>query len=256
MGRKLLYSLTGLVLIFLLSAQTGRDVMQKVLDNQKPDSSAMDIRMNLIDSRGNVSNRRIQTLTLEVDRKVKSITLFMEPANVKNTRFLTIQNDDRDDDQWIYLPSLRKVKRIAAGERDGSFMGSDFSYSDMSGNDLDDSEYTILREEELSGRSCWVIQAVGLPEIESTYGKIISWVDKETYLTLKVDFYDDDGKTKIKELTMEGLKETDGFWFAEKTTMKTIASDHQTVLEIGQVKYNIPINPGYFTTNFLQTGRP
>lgn len=256
MRRKLLYSLTGLILIILLSSQTGRDVMQKVLENQKPASSAMDIRMNLIDSRGNMSNRRIQTLTLEENGMVKSITLFMEPANVKNTRFLTVQNEDRADDQWIYLPSLRKVKRIAAGERDGSFMGSDFSYSDMSGNDLDDSEYTILREEELSGRDCWVIEAVSKPEKDSSYGKTISWVDKETYLTLMVDFYDDDGTTKIKELTMEGLKETDGIWSAEKTTMKTLASDHQTVLEIGQIKYNMTINPGYFTTNFLQTGRP
>ncbi|MBI9100984.1 MAG: outer membrane lipoprotein-sorting protein [Spirochaetales bacterium] len=256
MGRKLLYGLMGLALLLPLSAQTGREIMEKVMDNQKPASSAMDIRMNLIDSRGNISTRRIQTLTMEENGMVKTITLFLEPATVRNTRFLTVQNDGRDDDQWIYLPSLRKIKRIASGERDGSFMGSDFTYADMGGNDLDHSDFTILRDEIFSGRSCWVIQSVSAQGKESNYGKTISWVDKETYLTLKVEFYDDDGTTQIKELTMEGLRETDGFWSAARTTMKTLSSNHQTILEMRQVKYNIPINPGYFTTNFLQTGRP
>ena len=129
MGRKNLNSLRILIGLLLatafiapLSAQTGREIMDKVLENQKPDSSAMDMQMNLIDSRGNESFRRIQTLTLDDNGNMKSITLFVEPTNIRNTRFLTIQNEGRDDDQWIYLPSLRKVKRIAAGERDGSFI--------------------------------------------------------------------------------------------------------------------------------------
>ena len=99
----------------LLQAETGREIMQKVIDVQKVKSSAMDMRMNLIDSRGNVDTRRLQTLVLDEDGLARTITIFLEPAGVKNTRFLTIENESRNDDQWIYLPALRKVKRIVAG---------------------------------------------------------------------------------------------------------------------------------------------
>ena len=252
----------GLILLCLflsagaVFAETGREIMDRVIDNQKSGSSAMDIRMTLIDSRGNESVRRIQTLMMDDDGNTRSITLFLEPANVKNTRFLTIQNEDRADDQWIYLPSLRKTRRIASGEKDGSFMGSDFYYSDMGAGDLDDADYTIIGEEQFGGRDCWIIEAVPGAGSDSPYGKTVSWVDKENYLAMKVAFFGDDGATQIKELTMEGPRQIDGYWSAEKTTMKTLDSGHRTELEIRQVKYDIPVNPGYFTTNFLQTGRP
>ncbi len=259
MGKNLHFGITGLLILFTcfpVTAESGREIMDKVMDNQKPGNSAMDIRMNLIDSRGNRSTRRIQTLTSDEDGLIRTITLFLEPANVRNTRFLTIENEDRDNDQWIYLPALRKVKRIAAGERDGSFMGSDFSYSDMSGQELDDSEHRILRDESIGGRHCWVVESTAKPGSDPAYGRVVSWVDKETYLTVRVCLYDEDGTNQLKEITMEGFRTIDGYWSAEKTTMETLASGHRTILETRQIRYNIDINPGYFTTNFLQTGRP
>ncbi len=261
MARKRIYSLI-LPAIFMLTglqflgAETGRDIMEAVIDNQKADSSAMDIKMTLIDSGGNKSNRRIQTLTMDTEEGTRSITLFMQPANVKNTRFLTIENKDRDNDQWIYLPSLRKVKRIAAGERDGSFMGSDFSYSDMSGRDLDDSNYELIKEETINGRLCWVVESKPKEGKTSAYGKTVSWVDQQTSLTIKVEFYDENGSEKIKELTMEGFQQIGRYWSAKKTTMRSINTNHRTVVEILKIKYDMPINPGYFTTTFLKTGRP
>ncbi len=84
-----------------LSADTGREIMQKVIDNQRAGTSAMDIKMTLIDRRGAVSFRRLQTLTMNENGLVRTITLFLEPANVKNTRYLTRENKNRADDQWI-----------------------------------------------------------------------------------------------------------------------------------------------------------
>ena len=150
------------VAVLSLSAQTGREIIQKVIDAQKVNSSAMDIQMTLADRDGDTSTRRIQTLILNENDLTRTITLFLEPASVRNTRFLTVENSGRADDQWIFLPSLRKVKRIAAGEKDGSFMGSDFSYSDMgsSVSAVDDSVQTILREEKYNGRNCFVVESV------------------------------------------------------------------------------------------------
>ncbi len=245
------------VLLVSLSAQTGSEIMQKVIDAQKVNSSAMDILMTLVEKDGDTSTRRIQTLILKENDLTKTITLFLEPASVRNTRFLTVENEGRADDQWIFLPSLRKVKRIAAGDKDGSFMGSDFSYSDMgsSGSSVDDSIQTILREEKYNDHNCFVVESIPNAGTDNNYGKYVTWVDKTYWLTLKVEFYSKAGRTQIKELNSENIGKENGHWLAKKIIMETLDSGHKTILEIKQVKYDIPLNPGYFTTTFLETGR-
>jgi outer membrane lipoprotein-sorting protein len=255
--QSLFYLLLFVLIIPALQAETGSEIMQKVLDSQKVTSSAMDIQMTLSDREGNVSSRRIQTLVADDNGLTKTITLFLEPASVKNTRFLTVQNESRNDDQWIYLPALRKVKRIAAGEKTGSFMGSDFSYSDMSYSDasIDEAGHTLLREETYNGYECFVVESVTGDDSDSLYGREISWVDKETWLTARVEFYGKNGTELVKVLTSENFKETQNHWLAGEITMTTVESGHRTTLEFQQVKYDIPINPAYFTTSFLETGR-
>lgn len=186
-------------------SDTGLEIMRKVIDVQKVKSSAMDIRMVLTNVKGDVSTRRIQTLMVDDEGLTKTITLFLEPASVKNTRFLTVQNESRNDDQWIYLPALRKVKRIVSSEKNGSFMGSDFSYSDMSYSDdtINSSTHTLLREEYLNEIECYVVESIPDENSSSSYGKEISWVDKKTWLTPKVEFYGADRTTLAKTLKSE-----------------------------------------------------
>ena len=238
-------------------AETGKQIMQNVIDTQQAESSAMDIRMLLVDANGEESSRRFQTLIVNESGLAKTITVFLEPASVKNTRFLTIQNESRDDDQWIYLPALRKVKRIAAAEQSGSFMGSDFSYSDMSFSSasVDEAMHTLLREERLNGLDCYVVQSIPAQQSGSQYGKQISWVDKSTWLTPRVEFYAKDGTTLRKVLEAQDFKQIQGHWIAGRMTMATFESGHRTILEMQQVKYGIPLDPGYFTTTFLESGR-
>lgn len=216
----------------------------------------MDLVMTLIDRRGNESVRRLQTLTMDEDGMTKSITLFLEPANVCNTRFLTVEKEGRSDDQWIYLPALRKTRRIAAADQDVSFMGSDFSYSDMSIPDVNDYSYRIIREEVYDGTLCWVVESKPQEGSDSPYERMVNWVDKDKYLPLKVEYYQRGSDEPAKELTIENPRYIDGHWTPESSVMHTLESGHRTVVTIRQVKYDIPINSGYFTTNFLQTGRP
>jgi outer membrane lipoprotein-sorting protein len=217
MKKILLVSVLLLILLTSLSAQTGREIMQNVIDAQKVNSSAMDIQMTLVDNDGDTSTRRIQTLILNDNDLTKTITLFLEPASVRNTRFLTVENDGRADDQWI-----------AAGEKDGSFMGSDFSYSDMgsSGSSVEDSTQTVLREEKYNGRNSFVVESIPNAGTDNNYGKYITWVDKSSWLTLKVEFYSKDGKTQIKELNSENIVKENSHWVAKKITMETLESGH------------------------------
>jgi len=253
-----------LVLLFLLLpgltvvAETGEEIMQHVLDNQKVSSSAMDIRMTLIAPNGSESGRRIQTLVLDNDDISATITVFLEPASVRNTRFLTIDNQGRADDQWIYLPSLRRVRRIAATERDSSFMGSDFSYSDISfsQSSIEDNRHTLLRNETLDGRQCAVVESIPKSDNTGGYARQVSWIDRATWLPLRVEFFSEGSTTREKVLKAGDLRQVDGRWLTGTLTMTTVSSGHRTVLSIDQVRYDIPLDPGYFTTTFLETGRP
>ncbi len=244
-----------MVLPLSVFAQTGASIMEKLQATQQADSSALDIRLSLIESNGVERERRIQTLTLTENDLTSTITVFLSPASVKNTRFLTKENRSGGDDQWIFLPSIGRIKRIAASEGSGSFMGSDFTYSDMASTtyDVDEADHTLLGEETIGGRKAYLIESI--PLTASDYGKTRILVDKEHYLPLKVDFYSKDGKTLVKTLVTDSIKYMEGRWIAQAVTMTTIATNHSTRIEILQAKYNIPMNRGYFTTSFLETGR-
>jgi outer membrane lipoprotein-sorting protein len=247
--------LFSLIPIALFAAETGPEIMQQVMDTQAADSSAMDIRLTLIDANGTERERRIQTLTMTEDDLTNTITVFLSPASVKNTRFLTRQRPDGTDDQWIYLPALGRVKRIAATEGGGSFMGSDFTYADMASTtyDTDEAKHTLIGTEIIQGREAYVVESV--PITTSDYGKTIIWVDQQTYLPLQVDFYDQSGTTRVKQLTTDSIDYVEGRWITRSITMTTLGTGHSTRIEILQAKYNIPMNSKYFTTAFLETGR-
>ena len=134
-------------------------------------------------------------------------------------------------------------------------MGSDFTYSDMASTtyDTDEAEHTLLRQETLQGRETYVVESI--PIGASDYGKTIIWVDVETYLPMKVEFYDKSSNSIVKELVTEDITFTEGRWITRSITMTTKATGHSTNIEILQAKYNIPMNSGYFTTTFLETGR-
>lgn len=241
---------------------TGAEIMQNMSNAQQTETSAMDIQMTLIDAGGDTSLRRFQTLVDSSGDQTKTITVFLSPESVKNTRFLTIsdsgsQNRDNGQEiQWIYLPALRKVKRISAGERDSSFMGSDFTYADMGNiDDLDTSDHTLLGEEQTAQFNCYVVESIPHSDSPSAYGKTITWIDKESWLAVRVLFYQTDRKTVQKELNCEALGLSGDTWYTRKVVMENKADGHRTLMEILQVRFGISLNPGYFTTAYLETGK-
>jgi outer membrane lipoprotein-sorting protein len=239
-----------------LWAITGQEIMDKSSEIQTTQSAAMDIQMDLIDERGSVSTRRLQMLSMQDSSgQNRTIAVFLSPPNIKDTRFLTVENDVRSDDQWIYLPSIRKLKRIASSDQDSSFMGTDFTYADMSDTQTDTDRHRLLREEIFEGRLCYVVESIPLDPDSSSRSKLVSWVDKEWFIPLKVDFYDKRSNELSRTAISEDIVLIDDIWTPRKITMTTHSSGHKTILSILQVRYNVAMNPGFFTTNFLTTGR-
>jgi len=238
-----------------LFALEGREIARRVYDRDTGDTTHSLVQMVLRESGGDTSTRTVENWIREsADGTSSSVIVFHEPASVKNTRFLTIENKDRDDDQWIYLPGLGRVRRIAASEGNSSFMGTDFTYDDMQSREVDEDIHKLLKEEQAQGYDCYVVESIP-KESSPQYSKRIQWVAKENWIPVKVELYDSDGALH-KVLTIGRIEKVQGFWTAIDTTMTNIRTDHSTDLNIKKLVYNEKVPEGLFTVNFLRTGRP
>ncbi len=251
-----------LSVIFILSiigtslyAETGRDIMKKAADINDAKSTHSLVNLRLVDKNNSTSSRVIEMFGKKNIRdESMTLIIFHSPASVKNTRFLSLENKGRSNDQWIYLPALKRVRRIAASEGNKSFMGTDFTYDDMGIRDIDDDTHSLKGEETVSGCICYVIESVPKDLAGSQYSRRISWIDKEKMIPVKTELYDKDEKLK-KVLTTEDIRNFQGHWTPMKTTMKNVQSGHLTVIAVTKIVFDENLPDGIFTTRFLQTGR-
>jgi hypothetical protein len=204
---------------------------------------------------GSNSERLIDQYSKDGPKGKRTMIVFQKPETVAGTRFLTMENPGSADDRWIFLPGVGKVRRMAASEGSGSFVGTDFSYDDISstsrGSDID--THTLIREENLSGTACFVIQSV--PKDSSyQYSKMLLWIAKDTKLNLKIELYDKTN-TLVKTVEMSGIKEVQGRLTATVTKMTTHAAGTSTTIYMDIIEYDKPIPETVFTTSYLETGR-
>ncbi len=193
------------------------------------ESSVSTMQMVMINATGQKSVRDMRGATLEKEGGDKMLMEFLSPADVKGTKLLTYQHVDRDDEQWLYLPALKRVKRISGRNKTGSFMGSEFSYEDLASQEVEKYTYLGAVEEVPCGdRTCY--KGVRIPKNRlSGYTKQITWVDKTDFLVRKIDYYDRK-KALLKTATFEDYKKIDGVWRVGKITMKNHQNDKTTVL--------------------------
>ena len=237
-----------------------RHIMQQVEARDEGDNSLSEMEMVLIDRSGAERVRRIKSFRKDFGPDTYSIMFFLEPADVRETAFLNYDYDDpaRDDDQWLYLPALRKSKRIAASDKSGSFMGSDFNYSDMTSRDIEEYEFTLLREEELEGRKVWLIEAVPISRAtaeETGYEKSVVFVRQDNYVVVRAIHWTTDGK--LRYLDVKSLEQIDGIWVnteVQMTTRQGKKTLHSTVLRLHGVKFNQPFEESLFTVRRLEQG--
>ncbi len=181
--------------------------------------------MILKNKHGKESKRSIRNKTLEVKGDGdKSLSVFDTPRDVKGTAFLTFSHKVGDDEQWLYLPALKRVKRINSRNKSGSFMGSEFSYEDIASQEVEKYTYKFIREEEFQGQPVYVSESYPVDAKNSGYSKRISWVDKAEYRLLKVEFYDRK-KSLLKTLTVDGYHQyLNKYWRADSMSIV----NHQT----------------------------
>ena len=240
---------------------SARQIMERVDARDDGDDVSQDLEMILIDKRGNQRVRRLRSYARDEGEDEYSIMFFLTPADVEDTGFLTYDYDEpeRDDDQWLYLPALSRTKRIAQGDRSGSFMGSDFSYADMTDRPLDHYEYTLMGETEVEGYPVWQIESVPITEHEKDetgYTKSVQFVRKDNYVVVRsVSWVKKGGR--LKYFDVKKLDQIDGIWVATETHMSTRKGKktlHKTVLLIENVKFNQDLDDDLFSLRQLEKG--
>jgi hypothetical protein len=240
---------------------TGREIMEMVDARDDGDRAVQDMKMILIDKNGSQRNRTIRAYRMDKGEDTWSIMFFLDPADVKDTGFLTYDYDEyeKDDDQWLYLPALKKTKRIASGDKSGSFMGSDFSYSDMTERKLDAYDYKLLQESEVDGQPVWVVEAIpnNEKEIDETgYTKQIVFVREDNYVVVRAKSWLKKGG-RNKYFDVKKLELIDGIWTPTEmhmTTKKGRQTLHKTVILSDNIHYNQDMSDDQFTVRQLEKG--
>jgi outer membrane lipoprotein-sorting protein len=250
------YILTGFLLSFVFGQITGREIMVQVDAQPEPKSMIATTEMILVSvKRGKTKERRRELARYQKNYesgrfKSKSLIRFLYPADIRGTGFLMWEYDnDRDDDQWLFLPALRKVKRIVAREKSENFMGSDFSYEDIGGRDIDDDTFEYLGNEDWNGTPCYMVKAVAKDD-DSGYQYRIVWVDVQNLIFTKVEYYDRKG-VLLKILTFDKQSRDGSYWSVEEMRMENVQTQHKTIMKITDIQYDTGISDDYFSERFL-----
>lgn len=189
-----------------------------------------DMKMVLIDAHGTQTMREMQGKVLEVEGDGnRSLSIFLNPKDVKGTKMLTWAHRQNDDDQWLYLPSMKRTKRISSSNKSSSFMGSEFSYEDLGSQEVEKYGYKFLKDEKMNGMDCWVMERT--PKKESGYSKQIITMAKKYYNPLKIEYFDRRGEL-LKTATFSDYKEykvgSKNLWMADQIHMNNVQTQKQS----------------------------
>ncbi len=231
------------------------EIMWKVYERPEGADRTSTLTMVLRNRFGDERVRSIRQFSIDLGAVEKKLMFFTAPADVKDTSFMIWSYDEegREDDQWIYLPALRKIKRISSESKGDYFMGSDFTYDDLGDRWPDKDTHTILRDESLDGIPHWVIESRP-KEADSMYSRTVVWVRQDgSWLGTKKEFYDPEGDL-LKTLTVEKIEEIQGYWTVMESVMHNVQNDHRTIMSLADVSIDVGLDGELFTERSMRRG--
>ena len=219
----------------------GKDMKAKVL-------------MKLISKSGKERIRELTMLRLNKGEsgEQKYYMYFHRPADVREMTFMVWKYLGKNDDRWLYVPSIKLVRRIAANDKNSSFVGSDFTYEDISGREVVEDTHTLKGEEELNGKSVSVVESIPKEEKSAFYSRKVSWIDQETFLPLKEEYYDKRGDLS-KIFTADKIESVQGIATIMQRTMANVKNGHRTIVTFAEASYNIGLKEDIFSERYLRS---
>lgn len=229
------------ILLQSLFALSGKELAILIDDRESPKDIKSTMSMVLTNKNGKIRSSEIRSYS--IDGSKKQILWFLAPADDKGVAYLKIEQQDKKDDMKLWLPNFKKIRRISSGKKSESFMGSDMSYEDMTSRDLSEYSYSITGSEMINNNDCYILESIP-SGIKSEYSKHISWVTKDTYLTLKEESFDQDGALlKSKSIAYQKIKAYD---IMKELYVKNVQRNHQTVLKFNDLEVDTGIKDNIF----------
>jgi outer membrane lipoprotein-sorting protein len=193
----------------------------------------------------------MEILGRKKDGRYQSMVRFLGPAEVAGTAFLMLDRGNDEAEQYIYLPALKRTRRIAGRERDGSFMGSDFTYADMQGMNSKDASHKRLADEKVGSEDCYVLESTVNPKAGIAYSKVLTWVRKSDFVALRTKFYDNAGK-HAKSLYVRKMKNVEGGPVVTDARMQSEQKQHATEIFVDSIERKEDMADSLFTPAALE----
>jgi hypothetical protein len=252
-------ALVGLMALNALAQDDPKTIMQKSLDVSTVSGSEAVGMLTINDGKGNQRVRKFSTAIKRDAAKntTKTVMRFLEPADVKGTGVLTLEYQDKDNDMWLYMPALRKIRRIVSTEKTKSFMGSEFSNSDITRPKMADYTYKLLGSEPVGDVDCWKVEMTPVSrQIVDDYGysRRITWVGKTDFVTRKTEFYGTDGALLKLMLTdkVKLLDEKNGKYQPVDIVMENKQNGRSSRFTTEKIVFSPNVKDEYFTTDYLE----
>ncbi|MCQ9207633.1 MAG: outer membrane lipoprotein-sorting protein [Omnitrophica bacterium] len=234
-----------------LTPLTGDEIAQMVYNRDDGEDSYSKIEMILIDKNGNERVRSLITHTKDYGELRKNFVRFFSPADIEETGFLSWENEAGDDTQYLYLPDLGRSRRIVSSQKDLRFVNTDFTYEDMQRRRPEKDSHKLLKEEKWHGYSCYVVEYTPKEKKSSQYAKTVQWIEKESLIPVKVEFYNKKGKI-FKELKVAKLEKVNGIWTSMDMLMDDFSEKHKTRMRVLEVLYNRGMDDEVFTLQNME----
>lgn len=245
----------GAVSLSALGQDKGMEIAKKIeASNDGWESSSNVMTMTLKNRHGQETTRQMHGYSMEIaDDGDKSMTVFDTPADVKGTASMTYTHKTGDDDQWLYLPAIKRVKRISSSSKSGPFMGSEFSFEDLSSQEIEKYTYKYIKDEKQNGVDCQVLERYPVDK-NSGYKKQVVWVNKSNFRSEKVTYYDRKN-TLLKTLDFSDYKQYGKFWRPSKMWMVNHQNHKETILIFSEIKLGIGLTDEDFSQNTLRRSK-
>ncbi len=260
------YRISSLLILSILgfaygsfTTPDGREIMQRSREVSKFDGMEAISTLKIYDAKGRerVRQTSMASRLFENGATEKRIIRFLSPAEVKGTGMLIYDYDEKNDDMWIYMPALRKTRRIISNEKSKSFMGSEFSNADMAAPNLEDFNYRVTGSDAVGGTECWIVEVIPASEDimdEIGYDRQLAWIGKQDFVFRKAEYYNEDNEmfkqmlsTDVKKIDPAGKK-----YMATRMEMSNMQNGRKSVMTIDKIQYNPNVKEEYFTLGYLE----
>ncbi|MCG2759492.1 MAG: outer membrane lipoprotein-sorting protein [Desulfobacteraceae bacterium] len=229
---------------------SGKEFARKVYDRENGNDSTAHMIMKLINKRGHERIRDFTSYSKDYGPIIKQLIRFTSPADIEGTGFLSIEKSEGETEQFLYLPALRRTRRIVSSQKSNQFVNSDFTYEDMERRPVEDSEHIIVGEDKIGNIDCYLLESRPKKESDSQYSLLKSTIAKNIYIALYTEYYDKKGKL-IKKYRAIKVEKIQDVWTETEVIMEDLKNKHKTILKINNIVYNTNLDDDIFSRQNL-----